>query len=233
MDAGPDIEVVRRYAEAQGADAFGGITGAPNDPEAILVGFTDDIERHQLELTRRMADPTRLRLFRAEYPLRHLESIRERLDDEADSYDFDRDGLVVASTDLDIAASRIVWNVFAREPDGAVELLRERHGKALHVRVLGRSPWAREKVPCDAFSELEEGRRLRLYYRVLPPAELATVQVDETPDRVAVALEVSTWLGDTKLVPHERHADTDLAAVLGEMAVVDLVSGRQLGPRGE
>lgn len=116
---------------------------------------------------------------------------------------------------------------FARAPDIAQRLLRERFGDDVELMYLGASRRALRPHPFGSW--LVEGPALHVFYGLPHNGErFAGCIAAEEPDCVIVSLTIVDWLGAKTLIGGFKpsHATVTLQAELGERVVVDNFDNR-------
>jgi hypothetical protein len=224
-----DLAATLEYGRTAARGVFAGAE-VDADDHGVVVGFTDNLDDHVTRLTALLADPSRLRPFRARRTLEELEKQREQIDRDIACYTFKQDGFTVSSSHIDIPQNAIVWDVFAADPESARRELRTRYGDVLTVSVLGSADTVTEPWACSSY-ELLTPTTLRVTYSALTSSTLAAVEAESTDERVYLTVLLHQYLGATALEIRPARAEVTLAEPLGDRQVVDAVKGKVLPRR--
>jgi hypothetical protein len=217
-----DMRTIFRYGEEEAPDVFAGAERSLDD-ESILVAFTADREEHLARLRERVDH--QLRLIPARYTLTELQQADTRLLDEAERFDFDRDGLVVDATGLDIESNAVVWELFARDRTAARALLQERYGDILQPEFIEGGPFEQHRVMCTAFDTAKQGMLLRVAYSRNASFREVELSARETQREVTVEILVQEYQGTAILKTRPAWAEATLTEPLGDRGVIDAATG--------
>jgi hypothetical protein len=228
MTDDPDDTAVERYAETV-PETFAGLYLAQN-PARLVIGFTDDLERHAAAIRSRVKDPDRIEFFEATYSERYLAELIDRVSEDGFERSIERDGLQMDSGYVDVAANRAVIGIWAPEPEAAAAKAQDLYGPAVRVEVYGPDPRERRAHAIESY-ELVTPQKLRLFYEDKPESADGAVDSVESDDAVTVSLAVNVWIGSARLGVKRFSCDVLLARPLGGRAVIDRFTGRQVRRR--
>ena len=215
--------VVRKYAEEYAPASFATVY---LEGDLLYVGFSEAIEEHRNELRRRIAEPSRLRVFRAAHSESERDAVQERIHEVDDALLAAAGIEVVGSHEDDPKRNGLVVEIVATDPHSAQRVFADRYGDIVRIDVLGTSSTTLEPVEWGQYSLDEDGRTMTVYWTTNATYDFERLEVDEGEDDVRVTVLERVPVGATKLPLARRSESVTLQATLGDRVVRDAATGR-------